>query len=289
MSGRQKIISYIVLTFTFSFIYQGFIFLTATDTTSERFGNLALLLMYFPGLIALAFAWRDRQGLKSFGLKLKHPLFLLYALIIPLVLIVLFFLAVEIFRIGEQSIISLVEGKVIFMDNNPTSITVFIPLFLFNFTIGSTLAGVLTIGEELGWRGYLQNKLIREFGIIWGIIILGLVWGYWHLPIILMGYNFPEYPLLGGLILMPLMTIGFSGIFAWLALKGRNIWTAILAHSAINNLLSDAFISRIESDRILGVYLLLTLIWFTAGIVALIALNQDVRLGKIHASYQIDN
>lgn len=270
---------YIFTTITISYIYQGFIYLTAPDINSEKFSSLILGLMYFPGLVALLFIWRDRQ-IKN-QLKLKQLLFLLYALAIPLGLTILFLFLVELLGVADQSIVSFVRGQVIFLNEQPTSIISFLSLFLLNFSLGSIFTGIYTIGEELGWRGYLQNKLIKKFGVYRGIILLGIIWGYWHLPIILMGYNYPEYPWLGGLVLMPLTTIGFSGIFAWLTLKGKNIWPAVLAHGAINNLFSNTFMSRIESNNILLVYLLLTFIWFNAGIIAMMAISKTFKQDKM--------
>jgi membrane protease YdiL (CAAX protease family) len=93
---------------------------------------------------------------------------------------------------------------------------------------------ILTLGEELGWRGYLQEKMLKKFGLIRGFILLGLIWGYWHAPVILMGFNFPNNPVWGALVLMPLGTI-FLGIFlGWIYLRSKSIWIAALAHASGN-------------------------------------------------------
>mgnify|MGYP000541426226 CR=1 FL=1 len=38
-------------------------------------------------------------------------------------------------------------------------------------------------GEEYGWRYYLQPLLQKKFGLRGGVVILGIVWGLWHLPV----------------------------------------------------------------------------------------------------------
>ncbi|UCG91554.1 MAG: CPBP family intramembrane metalloprotease [candidate division WOR-3 bacterium] len=49
-----------------------------------------------------------------------------------------------------------------------------------------------------------------------------------------MGYNFPNQPVLGALLLMPISTI-FMGIFlGWLYLRSRSIWIPALAHATMN-------------------------------------------------------
>ncbi|MCL2215931.1 MAG: hypothetical protein FWB91_02800 [Defluviitaleaceae bacterium] len=40
----------------------------------------------------------------------------------------------------------------------------------------------------------LQPFLINEFGSMWGILLLGIIWGFWHLPINLAGLNDTKNP-----------------------------------------------------------------------------------------------
>lgn len=269
---KKKIIAYIAITLVLSFLYQGIIALVASDTNSHNFINLALILMYFPGLIALVFILIYKEKFKRVEWGIKHPIFLLYSIAIPLAITFLWLFLIEFFRLGNQTIFLFKNNMIIFLDKQISIIT-FMAYFLTSLVLGSVQAGIFTMGEELGWRGYLQNKMIREFGIIRGVIFLGLVWGYWHLPIILMGYNFPEYRILGGFVLMPLMTIGFSGVWAWLTLRAKSILPAILAHGAVNTLLSDSFIKRVYVEPKIWMYILLTGLWLIAGIIAIIRLN----------------
>ena len=39
------------------------------------------------------------------------------------------------------------------------------------------------LGEEFGWRGFLLPELLKKYSLIYASIILGLVWGIWHLPL----------------------------------------------------------------------------------------------------------
>lgn len=39
------------------------------------------------------------------------------------------------------------------------------------------------IGEEFGWRGYLQPRLLDQRGALMTGVIIGLVWSVWHLPL----------------------------------------------------------------------------------------------------------
>jgi membrane protease YdiL (CAAX protease family) len=68
--------------------------------------------------------------------------------------------------------------------------------------------GLLGFGEELGWRGYLLPKLM-PLGKTKAYAILGIVWGLWHLPLILVGFTYPGRPLVG-VFLFILLTTAFG-------------------------------------------------------------------------------
>lgn len=57
----------------------------------------------------------------------------------------------------------------------PTIILI-IPYFVLMFLVGGGQ-------EEFGWRGYAQEPLQQRFGVVRGSIVLGVVWGIWHLPL----------------------------------------------------------------------------------------------------------
>lgn len=62
---------------------------------------------------------------------------------------------------------------------------------------------VAATGEEFAWCGLLQGQFTREFGVLSGIMFQAAIWWAWHLPGLLLGYNFPEYPYFGALVLFP--------------------------------------------------------------------------------------
>ncbi len=55
-------------------------------------------------------------------------------------------------------------------------------------SIGMALALTAIKGpvEELGWRGVALPLIQRKFAPVWAGLILGLVWGFWHLPAFLL-------------------------------------------------------------------------------------------------------
>lgn len=98
--------------------------------------------------------------------------------------------------------------------------------------LGSVLSIVNLFGEEYGWRGYLQSELFK-LGRIRGALLLGLIWGAWHWPVILMGWNYPGYPLLG-LVLMVLGCAAEGVVLSYAVLKSGSVLLATFLHAVGN-------------------------------------------------------
>ncbi|QEO13348.1 CPBP family intramembrane metalloprotease [Agromyces intestinalis] len=103
---------------------------------------------------------------------------------------------------------------------------------------------VATFGEEIGWRGWLLPSL-RPLGTVWALIVSGVIWGLWHAPLILLGYNYQRTDVLG-LASMVAFCVLTGFVIGWLRLRSASVWPAVVAHAAINTataqflLLADA-------------------------------------------------
>jgi membrane protease YdiL (CAAX protease family) len=103
-------------------------------------------------------------------------------------------------------------------------------LYLLLSIAGMVMAAPL--GEEPGWRGFALPSLQEQCGQLRGSLLLGLLWGLWHLPLFLTTWKKPyESPL--GLILFLVQTISFTVVLTWLFNHTRgSILLAMLCHSA---------------------------------------------------------
>jgi membrane protease YdiL (CAAX protease family) len=61
--------------------------------------------------------------------------------------------------------------------------------------VGVPIGSALAFGEEFGWRGYLLPKLL-PLGEVKAAVIVGLIWGTWHLPALIVGLNYPGQPII---------------------------------------------------------------------------------------------
>lgn len=96
----------------------------------------------------------------------------------------------------------------------------------------ATINAVAAFGEELGWRGFLVPAL-RRYGTWPALLISGAIWGLWHAPIILLGYNFARTDITG-VLLMTGGCIVWGVLLGWLRLRSASVWPAVFAHGAIN-------------------------------------------------------
>jgi len=92
------------------------------------------------------------------------------------------------------------------------------------------------LGEEFGWRAYLQPKLL-PLGERTMFMVMGVIWGVWHWPVILMGYNYGfDYPgnPWSGLLAMIWFTFVVGTVLGWAALRAKSVWPAVIGHGALN-------------------------------------------------------
>ena len=115
----------------------------------------------------------------------------------------------------------------------------FLVVYLVNFVIIFFLGGPL--GEEIGWRGFALPRMQPRYGPLWGTLLLGVVWVFWHLPhfltsaqrgglgtnlATLLTINFPIFSL---------MVVALAIIFTWVFNHTRgSLFIAILLHASIN-------------------------------------------------------
>ncbi len=98
------------------------------------------------------------------------------------------------------------------------------------------LASLTALGEEYGWRGYLL-PLMLPLGVRKAWLITGIVWGAWHLPIVLSGLTYPGQPVLLAVLVFMTSTILLSFWFTELFVRSdQSVALAALSHGTLNAL-----------------------------------------------------
>ena len=96
------------------------------------------------------------------------------------------------------------------------------------------------VGEEFGWRGYALPKLQSKYGALIASLVIGTVWGVWHLPDFFapMGVLSAMVSAVGLVFILPytLGTIANAIFMTWLynKSKGSALIAGIVWHAAID-------------------------------------------------------
>src|SRR5215210_65982 len=105
---------------------------------------------------------------------------------------------------------------------------------LLNFLVQVViLALTFALAEEIGMRGYLQPRLM-SLGRRRALMVVGLVWASWHMPLILLT---PIFPVGNKLISLPLFyatIVAASFFYGYLRLYTGSVWPASIAHAVHN-------------------------------------------------------
>ncbi len=229
----RKIGLFFVITFVFTIllsIVQQLLGIDPTQVSLPQFG---------PGIAALVMLrlFRKDQVKLTVTLKDSHPLKYLAALVMPLVVPAILFLVYNQF-IAPISVPSI---------NGPAFLVMLVGIMLGAF------------GEELGWRGYAQNLLTRERNNVVAFLVVGVLWGVWHIG------NFQNGPVF--MLFFVFSTIGYSAVMGWLVQgTNSNVVLPTLFHFSVNvgffilqNALSDVRVAALNGMVWMGAAVLVVL------------------------------
>lgn len=244
----RSILIFVVIAFTLAWLVALPLWL-GDGLASPLFPVIAVAMMATPSIAALIMVFvieRPQRRARSLGLWPLTPVrrFIGYSLLGVFVPIVLALIALPVgallgvfpadfvhFSRFQETLNTQLQAMG--EDTLPLPIGVLIAVQLLTLPTAAIINLLPALGEELGWRGWLLPKLL-PLGIVPAILISGVIWGLWHAPLILLGYNYPDAPGWLGLTAMVGMCIVFGAVFSWLRLRSDSVWPAALAHAAFN-------------------------------------------------------
>ncbi len=227
----KKIWVWFVLTFIVSWTF----FITWRMFGDNWQAISLLLAMLTPALMVFVVQLIFREPIKGkFYLKLRFNKFVILGVLTPLML-VFNILLINVLLTSADLVIHPEYIDQLAVTGVPEQyyLAIIIGSTLFNGILaGVTVNAIFAFGEELGWRGFLQKEL-GYLGSWKSSAIIGAVWGFWHAPLVVQGYNFPEHPYVG-VVLMVIATTFLGIIISYLTKRSGTILTAAFFHGVFN-------------------------------------------------------
>jgi uncharacterized protein len=188
--------------------------------TPEHFTATAALTlgMYAPALAAVLMRlFISKEGLRRALGPLPSLKIGLAAVLLPLAFVLILIAIVTMINVGEPT-----PGK-------PMGSLLAILTF-----VGVPIGTLLAFGEEFGWRGYLLPKLL-PLGEVKAALIVGLIWGPWHLPVLIVGLNYPRQPIIAVLAVFLLSATLLSFLHTrFYVASGYSLIAVALLHGSLN-------------------------------------------------------
>ena len=248
----QRIVIYLLMVFILTYIYEYFFVVRPImSDTGNNIANMSLwvaIAMFFPALCVVITRLVTGEGFGnskiSFNLKNGRYRYYLLAWFLPGILTVIGILIYfAVFRDDYSSdmkfMIDTYAGQGISGITPEAARMSAISQAFTAFLIGPILNCLTCFGEEWGWRGYLLHKLKGKLRPLPLMVLTGVIWGLWHLPLTIMGHNYGRdysgYPYLG-IFAMIVFCFSIGTFFSYVTLKTDSCIPAVIGHGAVNSI-----------------------------------------------------
>jgi uncharacterized protein len=247
----RRVVVYYVLAYAVTYALVG-VFLVSggsfRDPSWVFFAQAASLVPALTAIVLTRWLWRAPLG-ASLALRLRWDRWLLVASTVPwaLSLIALAFglampgvhwdgslqpaVDAKILSPGQLDSLRRIAGQ-----HSLPPVVLLVPMGLLSSITMSFVSGC---GEEIGWRGFLHTEL-RPLGFWRNVLVTGLLWLGWHLPLLALGYGHPQHPLAGA---------GLMSAFILVASVGYGY----LRERAASSLITGLFHGTTEATMLLAV------------------------------------
>jgi membrane protease YdiL (CAAX protease family) len=247
MKAINRTTLFLILTFVISYSLAGIYKLMGGGYTSSiGFTVFGVIYMFIPAISVIIFKkFIHHEKLKTdllISFKINKWFFVAW-LIIPIIM----FFALGISLLFPDVIYSqemsgmlkryatiLTPAQIEQMKNSLSTLPIN-PIWLFliqGLIAGGTIGALAALGEELGWRGFLLKEF-KEMHFFKAAIIIGFIWGIWHAPWILMGYNYPYHPQIG-VLMMIIFCILLTPLLLYITIKSKSVIAAAIFHGTMN-------------------------------------------------------
>lgn len=229
-NDKKALRLFLIITFVLSAAVE-IVWIMGGEAATQAGISALLMMMPLIAAVVASIKYYKKQGALGFN-KCKF-IFILLSLLVPLIYL---FPSYGLYWLSNKdaynaNFTALIEAATTYSGRElPANIAIIISLAL---TIPGSI--LTALGEEVGWRGFMYPIMQRLWGFKNAIVVSGIIWALWHLPIIIAGLYYP--PEANLLFVIPLFFVeifAITVIITWLRMKSKSVWPAILFHAAHN-------------------------------------------------------
>lgn len=97
---------------------------------------------------------------------------------------------------------------------------------------GATFNAIFAFGEEIAWRGFLM-EVFKGKKFLTTALWIGIIWGFWHAPLILNGHNYPQHPV-AGVFMMVAFCLLITPMLMYFRCKSGSVIVPAIIHGTFN-------------------------------------------------------
>ena len=242
--NKRIIALYLVVTITLTWLLQFMPIIMGLDIENTSISSFDFASLFFgvggviPTIVGIifVFVFYTKDGIKDFLKRCFVPnKECISAILISLVLICAEVFVTQMISKGLGAEKLGFEGLKLIAKN---------PLYFFYFLFWGIISGPFS--EEFGWRGFLTDRLLKKDKLLQASLIIGFIWGIWHLPL----YFYPSQiqhdwvkinPLLGLLFIVSCMSAALVYMTIYVIAK-RKVFPIFFLHMFKNIVLTGAMI-----------------------------------------------
>lgn len=246
--GLKKLWVFFGLAYAISWSIFAIFYYGAGMKEGASYTSMIFIYMFGP-LIAAVICGTMFRGASFVGMmiKLRFNRYLLLSLFLPLVFLFVTLLVSKILGVEVLSYHEAIQDP-----ENPVDTWVYYFFFVFVYLFVLLFNGLFSISEELGFRGFALSEALPKMGFWKSSVLIGLLWGLWHAPLILTGYNYPSAPI-GGIFMVMMICVSITPLMNFITLKSKTIWAPCLFHGGFNHLAGiSVFMCGIEGFPYMG-------------------------------------
>ena len=255
VTPRYSLVSYFLSTFLLSWAVWIAIMWLVPDLTADIGTFITVPGAWGPTIVALVMTARveGRSGLRKLLSKLLRWRVRLQWYLLSIFGVTVVAVAASEIHILLGGTVPSLEGIAVLLGLPPekaNSVLVMLPFIFLVICAGGPLA------EELGWRGFAQPQLQLRIGSAYASLIIGLIWSFWHLPLLIFVPSATGELPIGWYL--PMVT-AFGVLFGWVYNQtGGSVLHCILLHAGANFALGwVGAVSATGSNQLLTVFVVL--------------------------------